>query len=93
MREINFARSAHSKYESISSSVCQLCVRVVSLVIRSLLSHLMSWCLVRGDVSSCGNIQPGSSCCSLSKIIADYNSGLLDDSVGKMEKKQLGRLR
>ena len=53
----------------------------------------MSWCLVRGDVSSCGNIQPGSSCCSLSKIIADYNSGLLDDSVGKMEKKQLGRLR
>ena len=66
-----------------ASDVCGLC----------LLSHLMSWCLVRGDVSSCGNIQPGSSCCSLSKIIADYNSGLLDDSVGKMEKKQLGRLR
>ena len=50
--------------------------------------------LVRGsDVSSCGNIAPGSSCCSLRKIIADYNSGLLDDSVGKMEKKQLGRLK
>ena len=54
----------------------------------------MNILLVRGsDVSSCGNIAPGSSCCSLRKIIADYNSGLLDDSVGKMEKKQLGRLK
>ena len=45
------------------------------------------------DLSSFGHIAPGSSCCSLRQIIADYNSGLLDDSVGKMEKKQLGKLK
>ena len=35
----------------------------------------------------------GGSCCSLRQIIADYNNGLLNNDVGKHEKKQLGKLR
>ena len=44
------------------------------------------------DVSSYSTYMAGS-CCSLRQIIEDYHNGLLNNDVGKVEKKKLGKLR